>query len=153
MSTTNQQKVKSRPDEESTNVEIIGIDQIKDECITLKRTKNGEVSLTRHGVFKLCQRGFSARDIAGIFGVERHTLSEHFSFELTCAKAGLSATLKTKLLQEALKDKPNPSLLILALKLWSDVTDDGTIRGEEGDVTGAKFNVIAPPQIAVDDNE
>ena len=138
LSTTNH---KSRPDNEMADAEIIALEQIPDEVVQLVRTKNGTVSIARRGVFKLAQRGLSITEIAGIFGVERHTISDNFKREINCGKVALSSTLKANLIRQALAtDKPNPTLLLFALKNYTELTEEG-IRGETDTPTKAEWNV------------
>lgn len=136
------QSKSSQPGEVSIyDEEKVGLDQIVDEVVTIPRTKNGEVTLSRHGIYKLCQRGYTIRDVSGIFGVDELTLKKYFEREIFCGKASLSATLKVHLLREALREKPNPTIFLMALKCWAGINDDGLKQDDVEQTKSTQWNV------------
>ena len=101
------------------------LESIPDETLTLVRTKSGTVSLNRRGIYNLAIRGMTVQDIAGCFGVTDNAIQNNFQVELTAGRKMIGPRLKHNLLREAMKDKPNPTLLVFALKNFSELTEEG----------------------------
>lgn len=102
------------------------LESIPDETLTIKRTLSGTVSLNRRGIYNLALRGMSVQDIAKCFGVTDNTIQTHFKLELNAGRGMIGPRLKHNLLRQAMAtEKPNPQLLIFALKNYTELTEDG----------------------------
>jgi len=110
------------------------LESIPDEMVDLEHTKFGTIRLHRRGIFKMCSRGASVRDLANIFGVSEPTLYAHVGYEMKAGKSFIGPRLKYNLLKQAYReDKTNAALLIFALKNWTELTEDGHNDVEEFD--------------------
>ena len=119
------------------------LEDIPDETISLVRTKSGTVSLNRRGIYNLAIRGMSVQDIAKCFGVSDNAIYTNFQVEVTSGRAMIGPRLKHNLIREAMREKPNPAILLFALKNFSELTEDGIkTDGPQNDVP--VFNVIPP---------
>lgn len=118
---------------------------IPDEMVELEHTKYGSVKLHRRGIFNMATRGASVRDISQIFGVTEKTLYTHVGREMKAGKAFIGPRLKANLLRQAMSpEKTNATLLIFALKNWTELTEEGHNSVDELD--GKPEWKIEPPK-------
>lgn len=120
------------------------IASIPDEMVHVDRAKMGHVTLNRRGIFNMAVRGYNAQDIANVFGTTRQTIHNNFSREIAAGNGMIGPRLKANLLRQAMMDKPNPSILIFALKNYTDLTEDGGKLSE--DTGGSNEWKVEPPK-------
>lgn len=119
---------------------------ISHETVTLTRRNDmGEIKIAPIGVYKMASMGFSLRDISETFGVCEKTLKNHFSDALERGKASIAPRLKVNLLRQALAyEKPNPQLLMFALKNFAGMSDVTSVEAKG--MEGVEFKVKFPPK-------
>jgi hypothetical protein len=114
---------------------------IPDELVTIERHQNRlqPVTITRRGVFRLAARGFSAKDISVLLDLNYNTFFKYFKREVELGRAQVKTSLKAHVINEAMREKPQPAILIFAAKSFAGLSELG--QDEDGEPITSDVNV------------
>lgn len=116
----------------------------RDEIVSLFSTeKNRTVHIRRGDVYKQAAVMTNNNVLSHLFGIDRKTLTKHFSRELEMARAFGRQKLLVRFYHLAVYGT-NPADRIFALKNWAGMSDAG-LTEELGDIEdGVEFKVKRP---------